>query len=199
MFKCLQDAGYIKTIRTPYGYQVYVTKAVKIFGNQERKAKSGYSLSSEVQNLGTLGPKSGYSKKTVQLDNTISKPSSMKNDNYIDYETGEVITPKPKSKTPSADVIALVNLFEKSGEIETGVKPDTTRAYFKVINSMKSHNLSTDDVKSLFTFFFKDPKLSKEKKVSLGLCISGAYITQWKVAQKNKPISQVEASLNIRL
>jgi len=70
MFKCLEDAGYIKTIRTPYGHQVYVTKAVKIFGNKERSPKSGYSLPREDQNLGTLSPKSGYSKKTEQLDRT---------------------------------------------------------------------------------------------------------------------------------
>lgn len=123
----------------------------------------------------------------------------MKNEHYVDYETGEVVPIVSKSKTPSKEVIALVSLFETLAEKATGVKPDMTKAYFKLIRSMKQYSLSPEDVKKLYQYFFKDPKLSVEKKVSIGLCISGAYITQWKVSQKNKAVSQVDASSEIYL
>lgn len=128
-----------------------------------------------------------------------SNHSSMKNEHYVDYETGEVVPIVSKSKTPSKEVIALVSLFETLAEKATGVKPDMTKAYFKLIRSMKQYSLSPEDVKKLYQYFFKDPKLSVEKKVSIGLCISGAYITQWKVSQKNKAVSQVDASSEIYL
>lgn len=128
-----------------------------------------------------------------------SNPLIVKTEKYIDYETGEEVETKPKSKTGSAEVIALVNLFAEMGERAVGVKPDLTRAYFKVIRAMQAHKLSPENVKDLYQYFFRDTKLSDEKKVSLGLCISGAYISQWKVSQRNKTVSQVEASLEIKL
>lgn len=124
MFKCLEDNSYIKTIRTPYGHQVYVTKAVKIFGNKGRNPKSGYSLPREVQNLGTLSPKSGYSKKTVQLDRTITTEQSSEEYNlkimpfkkYADDFEEEVqvdpdFKPEKKQKKASDDVQAVFDLF----------------------------------------------------------------------------------------
>lgn len=124
MFKCLEDNGYIKTIRTPYGHQVYVTKAVKIFGNKERSPKSGYSPPREVQNLGTLSPKSGYSKKTVQLDKTIISETKVSADDMIwnkqseDYEEGVIDLDgdgsllaekkKPTRKYPNAPAVRKV-------------------------------------------------------------------------------------------
>lgn len=40
MFRCLVDTGYLKVTRTPYGQIVWVTKAVKIFGNKVRYSES---------------------------------------------------------------------------------------------------------------------------------------------------------------
>lgn len=72
----LEEGGYIKTTRTPYGKSISVTKAKKSFGWQpERSPKSGTSQNqesgtSEDENLVHLGKESGTSNKTIQLDNT---------------------------------------------------------------------------------------------------------------------------------
>lgn len=137
--------------------------------------------------------------KAKSINTKASNLLIVKTEKYIDFETGEEIEVKPKSKTGSKEVIALVNLFAELGEKAVGVKPDLTRAYFKLIKAMKDHKLSPENVKDLYQYFFRDSKLSDEKKVSLGLCISGAYVTQWKVSQKNRTVSQVEASLDIKL
>ena len=146
-----------------------------------------------VDNKWTTNGHQTDTNKNVKNNN---KRTTMKT---IDYDSGEIIDPKPKPKGKNKQIIDLALLFEKLGEKETGVKPDLTRAYFKIAGAMKSHNLSPDDVKDLFRYFFADVKLGDEKKVNLGLCVSGSYITQWKVAQKNKQVSQVEASGEIKL
>lgn len=121
--------------------------------------------------------------------------------NYIpcDEDGNPIRRKKPKAQNQNKDIIKLGFLFQELGEKETGVKPDLTNSYYKLKQAMKNHELSPDDVKELFQFFFKDSKLTPEQHVSLGFCISGSYITQWKVSKKNKPASQIDASADIIL
>lgn len=97
----------------------------------------------------------------------------------------------------NAEYIKIGFLFEKLGEKSTGVKPDLSKAYFIIKNAKEK--LGVEDFESLFKYFFNDKKLTLEQKVSLAFCCSGAYVTQWKVNQKNKAVSQVEVSAEIRL
>jgi phage replication O-like protein O len=100
-------------------------------------------------------------------------------------------------KARNAEYIKTGFLFEKLGEKSTGVKPDLSKAYFIIKNAKEK--LGVDDFTSLFNYFFSDKKLTLEQKVSLAFVCSPAYVTQWKVNQKNKIASQVEASADIRL
>lgn len=105
----------------------------------------------------------------------------------------------PKKEKKNEEVIRLVNLFQELGEKSTGVKPDITKGYFKLLQAMKTHGLTGEDVENLYEHFFRNSKLTPEQHVSFGLCISGSYITQWKVSKKNRAVSQVEASSEIML
>lgn len=159
-------------------------------------------LPEEVTGVTSGGNRSVTSDGTHKRNKeTITKESTptMKKETYIDYESGEIKEVTKPKKTSNKEIISLVHLFEKQGEEHTGVKPDLTRGYFKIQQAMKSHSLSPDDVKSLFNHFFNNRKLTNEQKVGLSLCISGSYISQWKVSQKNKPVSQVDAASQIIL
>lgn len=100
-------------------------------------------------------------------------------------------------KARNAELIKLGFLFEKLGEQSTGVKPDLTKSYFILKNAKEK--CGVEHFESLFKYFFADTKLQPEQKVSIAFCCSPSYITQWKVSQKNKQASQVEASGDIRL
>jgi phage replication O-like protein O len=100
-------------------------------------------------------------------------------------------------KARNAEYIKIGFRFEKLGELSTGVKPDLSKAYFIIKNARE--NCGVQDFEELFKYFFSDKKLQPEQKVSLAFCCSPAYITQWKVNQKNKVVSQVEASAEINL
>ena len=128
----------------------------------------------------------------------VNNPSNMK---YIpvDEDGNPMRRKKPKAVNQNKDVVLLGFKFQEMGEKATGVKPDLTNAYFKIKQAMKTHGLTTEDALALFKHFFNDSKLTPEQHVSLGFCISGSYITQWKVAKQNKPISQLEASSEIML
>jgi len=136
-------------------------------------------------------------KETITKD----KPKGMYTYQPVD-ESGSPYSKKAKStKSNSApkEVIALAFFFETESEKVTGVKPDLTKAFFKIKFAMKTHGLTPADVKELFKHFLTDKKIPMETKVSLGFPLSGNYIAQWKVKKNNRPISQVEASLDIKL
>lgn len=98
ILKKLEDEGYIKTTRTPYGKVICVTKAKKSFGRKvERSPESGTSESTEsgtsqVNNLVHLRSESGTSNKTIQLDNTV--------DNI------------PEQSSANKDIAFLIDLFK---------------------------------------------------------------------------------------
>lgn len=143
MFHCLQEKGYIQTIRTPYGHQVYVTKAVKIFGNKVAFDKteesknlvglSGKNLVGLYTNVVGLDTKSGRSKKTEQYDNTNTTPPSgenlktnekdMWNKTADDFEGEMQIDPdykpvrKKKEKSVSDDVQSVFDLFPNPAKV----------------------------------------------------------------------------------
>lgn len=100
-------------------------------------------------------------------------------------------------KARNAELINLGFLFEKLGEQSTGVKPDLTKSYFILKNAKEK--CGVQDFESLYQYFFSDPKLLPEQKVSLAFCCSPSYITQWKVNQKNKPVSQASLAHEMRL
>lgn len=139
---------------------------------------------------------------------TNNKDNKVNNNNKGMYtyqpvdESGSPYRKKAKStKSNSApkEVIALAFFFETESQKVTGVKPDLTKAFFKIKLAMKTHGLTPADVRELFKHFLTDNKIPLETKVSLGFPLSGNYIAQWKVGKKNKPVSQVEASLDIKL
>lgn len=72
ILKKLEQEGYIKTIRTPYGKSIFVTKAKKFFGNkiEKRSPKSGTSLQQSGTSLPPKRQQSGTSNKTIQYYNT---------------------------------------------------------------------------------------------------------------------------------
>ena len=100
-------------------------------------------------------------------------------------------------KARNAELINIGFLFEKLGEQSTGVKPDLTKSYFILKNAKEK--CGVEDFEGLFKYFFADPKLTLEQKVSLAFACSPAYITKWKVTQKNKPVSQAGLAHEIRL
>jgi hypothetical protein len=106
MFRNLKKHGYIEVLRTPYGNVVWVTKAVKIFGNNvvgfESARSSQESARSNVRNVQGLGIESARSNKTIQLDNT-------KGESSLQKKQGHKTFPKPKSnKKPKARVLSQV-------------------------------------------------------------------------------------------
>jgi phage replication O-like protein O len=100
-------------------------------------------------------------------------------------------------KARNAEFIKIGFRFEALGEMSTGVKPDLGKAYFIIKNAREKSGVQ--DFESLFKYFFADKKLQPEQKVSLAFCCSPSYITQWKVNQKNKAVSQVEAAYDIAI
>jgi hypothetical protein len=91
----LRDAGYIRTLRTPYGLVITVNKAEKIFSSSKRSATSGTSkklktnrdvpktaqpdvphLSKDVPHLSKDVPKVAHVIKTIQ-DNTIDNSTNV--------------------------------------------------------------------------------------------------------------------------
>lgn len=93
MFEVLEQHGYIKTTRTPYGHVVWVTKCVKYFG-REISQFAGFSKQmpmdfDESKKIvmdvpkehitmfpdGTSLDQNGTSNKTIQLDNTVTTKS----------------------------------------------------------------------------------------------------------------------------
>lgn len=121
-------------------------------------------------------------------------------ENFIDYDSREEIKPAAKKKNKSQAVIGLLKQFKDLSEKQTGVRPAETKGeYHMLTKAMKTHQLEKEDVENLYDYFFADAKLKPEQHSSIGLCISGAYITQWRVNQKRKPVSQVEAAADIKL
>lgn len=117
-------------------------------------------------------------------------------------EDGNPLRRRNKKKDkPQQDkeTISLGFEFQRQGEKATGVPPDLTKAYFIIKNAREKQGLSPQDIRDLYSYFFKDPKLTPEQRVSLAFCLSPSYITQWKVAKRHKQVSQVEASLEIKL
>lgn len=100
-------------------------------------------------------------------------------------------------KARNAEYIKIAFLFEKLAEKSTGVKPTLDKAYFIIKNAKEK--LGVDDFEELFKYFFADQKLQPEQKISLSFALSQSYINQWRVNQKNKTVSQVEASADISL
>ena len=91
----LRDAGYILTLRTPYGLSITVLKAEKIF-TSKRSAKNGTSkklrevsdvpkmaqpdvpnLSADVPKMAQGGAKNGTSNKDNTVDNTIDSNTNV--------------------------------------------------------------------------------------------------------------------------
>lgn len=118
----------------------------------------------------------------------------------VDYESGEEIQPKPKKENKSKEVMSLLKTFKDMAEKETGVRPPESKGeYFALNKAMKAHKLDKEDVQELFTHFFADTKIAPEKKVSIGLCISGVYISQWNVVRSSKQVTQADAASEIIL
>ncbi len=94
----LEEAGYIKTIRTPYGLVFRVTKAKKFFANTEQNIKKRYANSgtspytkngTSRTNFGTSRTKNGTSNKTIQLDNTNRQLGIYKNKTQMPDLSGD--------------------------------------------------------------------------------------------------------------
>lgn len=82
--KKLRDAGYIDTVRTPYGLVIKVHKAEKIFGNKRDVSNMKHPDVSKVSNSSIKNDtsllKNDTSNKTIQLDNTKTIQSELANE-----------------------------------------------------------------------------------------------------------------------
>ena len=170
VFSCLEKEGYILTNRTPYGRQVWVTKAKKIFGWKVPKRDIPYNGSSgtlsgrsDVQKAVGLGSLSGRSNKTIQLDNTnkhsVSANAStvklMKEHNEnefqddgledINSETNEVLKKDPRvKKTKTSEKFwELIHWAEN----RRGGKFPSWKVQIKSIAQLKEADIGPEDIK----------------------------------------------------
>ncbi len=88
----LRDAGYVSTLRTPYGLVITVHKATKIFNNRDvSKVKHpdvAQSLHQSTENETSVS-ENETSNKTIQLDNTktIQQPVALDSPGYLKAKT----------------------------------------------------------------------------------------------------------------
>ena len=101
----------------------------------------------------------------------------------FNLDTGEYEEDKPKTNK-SKEVIALANLFDKMVFEELGVKINTPKSYFIVINAMKQHGLKPKGVQKIYQDWFANEKIKKEDKVKLSWCLGKDNINSFKVRYK---------------
>lgn len=166
--------------------------------------QSVYSVGQTLLNLtlpnGECKPSSLNGKKENKTMSWNKTSDDAADEVIVDYDSGEEIKPAAKKPAVNATIIGLLKDFKDRSEQNTGVRPAETKGeYFALQKAMKTHQLELADVHNLYDYFFADAKLKPEQHSSLGLCISGAYITQWRINQKRKPVSQAEAAAQIKL
>lgn len=191
--------------RTGYINKYRINKDYDLWGSRETPtSRENRQDSRENPTKTSRGTPTYKRQKQITKDSPISSELTSKEMNTyhpID-ESGNPIRRRSSGKgkeikARNAEYIKTGLLFEKLAEKSTGVKPTLDKAYFIIKNAKEK--LGVDDFTGLFNYFFNDPKLQPEQKISLSFALSQAYINQWRVSQKNKVVSQVEASAEISL
>lgn len=119
-------------------------------------------------------------KELKEIKNIPEASSGSKNKMDIDYETGEVINPKPKSHKRN-DVIKLAQLFDKMAS-EYSKKPIVTpKSYFIVLNAINIHGLKPKGILKLYNDWFNDSSVKPENKIKLSWCLGKDNINSFKV------------------
>jgi len=211
ILKRLEDEGYIKTLRTPYGKSIFITKAKKIFGgktNQERSPKSGTSLQESGTSLHQKKQESGTSNKTRQYDKTIKEKQvshitnlveekEMKKNSFkynesqhedefevvIDLDSGKEVNPTPKVKRrKDADVLELQKAFIEICDNEIGIKPiKDAKGYMAIKNALQY--IEFDDIIDMYERWFKSGR-EREELLSLTACLSHNELNKFRLQKK---------------
>lgn len=186
MFHRLIEEGYIETNRTPYGHQVWVTKAKKKFGwkidgfgegkevesEEERKVKSGRSSKKVVG----LSPQK--SKNAVGLIKTVSVRDS------IAFQENAISVPEKKENP--LPVKKLIDSFYVKCERRLGFKPiiNGGRDGMLIKTRLRS-GLSEAEIEEVFDYFFTSDKSRDHPTVSAALSAHTINLAKEK-AHKNK-------------
>ena len=200
--KRIEILGGLKQIAIKTTNKYSVITVIKYSAYQDKENKTPNKTPTKPQQNPTDNNVNNEEQVPEDLSSDLPTNGKKMNTYHLIDESGNPLRRRSSGKgkeikARNAELIKLGFLFEKLGEKSTGVKPDLSKAYFIIKNAKE--NCDVKDFESLFAYFFSDKKLQPEQKVSLAFCCSPSYITQWKVNQKNKVVSQVEASSEIEL
>lgn len=132
--------------------------------------------------------------------NTNNKTKSLVQDSppLVD-STNTNIDMKTESKSPKERLIAKVyGMWIEMAKKELDVTDkdiDKSGLLRTISNTLRREEWEDSDFKALFKHFFNDDKMAFEKKLSYALCMSSAYISQYKLAKKVKKKSSGEYKL----
>jgi len=200
----LEIEGYIKTIRTPYGKSISVTKAKKSFGWQPKR--SPQSGTPEVHNLVHLREESGTSNKTVQYDSTIDISTSSKeedatnnkrmiknkmgsynenkhSDNFedsIDIETGELARPLEPKRQKAINYIK--DYFSAKCEKLLKIKPMMTFKQNIIIANLFKKGMKPSEITDVIDWYFATER-DRTKLIHIGFCLSAHNINTYKISK----------------
>lgn len=134
------------------------------------------------------------------ISNEMDTPSSEESESIqripVDSE-GLPIEDKPKKAKAeklgdmkeNSPQFKLAYLWQEMASEASGLPKDKipmSKFLFVLKAAIKREDLSPDEVKSIFKYFFQDKKIKDESKISIQLCLSETYISQWRIFKKKK-------------